>query len=193
MAKPIPKSSILDGFEPLGLVAGARRWRSHGGKRLYTWDSLHGALDPNVPVLVVSGYMGNMVSKHFSKGVCDYLAKPFRIDDFVTKVRNGVEFSLAQVLFTDFEHRQLAGRAAPGVRVDHDQRVVPVQQVVREVHAADAVVGHPDPGRQAAGRGQSADHLRAESVVAEKEIAELAELVCGPEMVSVPFPDFVSV
>jgi hypothetical protein len=60
MAKTIPNPSILDDFESLGAVNGKQRWRSDGGKRLYTWDSLHGevevfnargkhlgALDPN--------------------------------------------------------------------------------------------------------------------------------------------------
>ncbi len=42
MAKrSIPKPSILDKFEYLGAFGGERRWRSHDGKRLYTWDSLH--------------------------------------------------------------------------------------------------------------------------------------------------------
>ncbi len=42
---PIPADSILDGFDPLGFIAGERRWRSHGGKRLYTWDALHGEVE----------------------------------------------------------------------------------------------------------------------------------------------------
>jgi Cytotoxic len=42
MGKPIPKPSILDDFECLGAINGEKRWRSHGGKRLYTWDALHG-------------------------------------------------------------------------------------------------------------------------------------------------------
>jgi len=45
VAKPIPSPSILDGFEYLGAFDGERRWRSHGGKRLYTWDSLHGEVE----------------------------------------------------------------------------------------------------------------------------------------------------
>jgi hypothetical protein len=60
MAKTVPDPSILDDFESLGAINGKKRWRSDGGKRLYTWDSLHGevevfnsrgkhlgALDPN--------------------------------------------------------------------------------------------------------------------------------------------------
>jgi hypothetical protein len=45
MAKPIPRPSILDQFEYLGVFGGERRWRSDGGKRLYTWDSLHGEVE----------------------------------------------------------------------------------------------------------------------------------------------------
>ena len=45
MAKFIPSPSILDGFEFLGAINGARRWRSHAGKRLYTWDALHGEVE----------------------------------------------------------------------------------------------------------------------------------------------------
>lgn len=43
--KPIPQPSILDECESLGFVHGARRWRSHAGKRLYTWDGLHGEVE----------------------------------------------------------------------------------------------------------------------------------------------------
>ena len=42
---PIPRPSILDGFEPLGFIAGERRWRSHDGLRLYTWDAHHGEVE----------------------------------------------------------------------------------------------------------------------------------------------------
>lgn len=45
MAKPIPKPSVLDEFESLGAINGQRRWRSDNGKRLYTWDSLHGEIE----------------------------------------------------------------------------------------------------------------------------------------------------
>lgn len=45
MAKPIPKPSVLDGFEHLKAIGGQRRWRSDGGKRIYTWDSLHGEIE----------------------------------------------------------------------------------------------------------------------------------------------------
>jgi Cytotoxic len=45
MPKPIPKPSVLDAFEFLGAINGVRRWRSDDGKRLYTWDSLHGEIE----------------------------------------------------------------------------------------------------------------------------------------------------
>jgi hypothetical protein len=45
MPKPIPRPSILDGFEYLGAVNGQRRWRSHGGQRLYEWDGTHGGVE----------------------------------------------------------------------------------------------------------------------------------------------------
>jgi len=43
--RPIPRPSILDEFEYLGAPHGERRWRSDGGKRLYTWDALHGEVE----------------------------------------------------------------------------------------------------------------------------------------------------
>lgn len=43
--KAIPKPSILDDFDYLGAINGERRWRSKDGKRLYTWDSLHGEVE----------------------------------------------------------------------------------------------------------------------------------------------------
>jgi Cytotoxic len=42
---PIPKPSFLDECELLGAFDGERRWRSTNGKRLYTWDSLHGEIE----------------------------------------------------------------------------------------------------------------------------------------------------
>jgi hypothetical protein len=44
-SKPIPRPSILERFESLGAPYGERRWRSHGGKRLYTWDGRHGEVE----------------------------------------------------------------------------------------------------------------------------------------------------
>ncbi len=43
VAKPTP--SFLDECEALGFVNGAKRWRSPDGKRLYTWDELHGEIE----------------------------------------------------------------------------------------------------------------------------------------------------
>lgn len=41
----IPKPSYLDECDSLGAVFGSKRWRSKDGKRLYTWDSLHGEIE----------------------------------------------------------------------------------------------------------------------------------------------------
>ena len=43
--KPVPKSSFLDDCEYLGFVRGGRRWRSKDGRRLYTWNGLHGEIE----------------------------------------------------------------------------------------------------------------------------------------------------
>lgn len=45
MTVPIPTTSFLDKCELLGAFGGHRRWRSLDGKRLYTWDSLHGEIE----------------------------------------------------------------------------------------------------------------------------------------------------
>lgn len=42
---PIPRPSILDAFEPLGFIAGERRWRSEDGQHLFTWDAHHGEVE----------------------------------------------------------------------------------------------------------------------------------------------------
>jgi hypothetical protein len=42
---PIPESSYLDDCEPNGAFGGEKRWRSKDGKRLFTWDSLHGEIE----------------------------------------------------------------------------------------------------------------------------------------------------
>ena len=44
-AKPIPKQSYLDDCILIGAVNGQKRWKSKDGKRLYTWDSLHGEIE----------------------------------------------------------------------------------------------------------------------------------------------------
>ena len=43
VGKPTP--CFLDECVALGFVQGARRWRSLNGKRLYTWDDLHGEIE----------------------------------------------------------------------------------------------------------------------------------------------------
>ena len=43
--KPIPKPSYLDECVAIGAVKGVKRWRSKDGKRLYTWDALHGEIE----------------------------------------------------------------------------------------------------------------------------------------------------
>jgi Cytotoxic len=45
MTVTIPTPSFLDKCELLGAFGGHRRWRSLDGKRLYTWDSLHGEIE----------------------------------------------------------------------------------------------------------------------------------------------------
>ncbi len=63
-------------------------------------------------------------------------------------------------------------RVAPaGHRVDEDQRVPILEQVVGEVHAADAVVGDPDTRIVLADFGV-ANHFRAESVIAQEDVAD---------------------
>ena len=42
---PIPVPSFLDTCDYLGVFSGQRRWRSSDGKRLYTWDFLHGEIE----------------------------------------------------------------------------------------------------------------------------------------------------
>lgn len=44
-SKPIPKPSFLDGCDYLGAFNRERRWRSVDGKRIFTWDSLHGEIE----------------------------------------------------------------------------------------------------------------------------------------------------
>ena len=43
VGKPTP--CFLDECLALGFVHGSRRWRSVSGKRLYTWDDLHGEVE----------------------------------------------------------------------------------------------------------------------------------------------------
>jgi hypothetical protein len=41
----IPSPCFLDDCEPLGFIAGERRWRNREGTRLYTWDYRHGEIE----------------------------------------------------------------------------------------------------------------------------------------------------
>jgi hypothetical protein len=43
--KPIPKPCFLDECIYVGAINGQKRWRSKNGKRLFTWDSLHGEIE----------------------------------------------------------------------------------------------------------------------------------------------------
>ena len=43
--RAIPRPSVPDDCDYLGFVHGARRWRKKDGKRLYTWDELHGEIE----------------------------------------------------------------------------------------------------------------------------------------------------
>lgn len=40
-----PEPCFLDECEALGFVHGDRRWRRSDGRRLYTWDPLHGEIE----------------------------------------------------------------------------------------------------------------------------------------------------
>ena len=42
---PRPRPSLLDDCDRLGAFSDEQRWRSKDGKRLYTWDSLHGEVE----------------------------------------------------------------------------------------------------------------------------------------------------
>src|SRR5271170_2127558 len=61
--------------------------------------------------------------------------------------------------------------AAIGYRVDEDQRVPVVKQVVGQVHAPDAVVDGPD-ARIILPDWDVPDYLGAEPVVAEEDVAD---------------------
>ena len=70
-----------------------------------------------------------------------------------------------------FEDLHGARRPAVGQGVDEHQRVASVEKVVGEVHAPDPVVDDADPGICDAFRNM-ADHLGAEPVVAEEDVAD---------------------
>lgn len=42
---PVPRPSFLDQCVSLGYIYGSKRWRSSNGKRIYTWDGLHGEIE----------------------------------------------------------------------------------------------------------------------------------------------------
>ncbi|AWD13896.1 hypothetical protein FH505_00570 [Bacillus velezensis] len=43
--KILPRPSFLDNCLFLKIIEGRKVWRSRDGKRLYTWDSLHGEIE----------------------------------------------------------------------------------------------------------------------------------------------------
>jgi hypothetical protein len=43
--KPLPQNSFLHRKIRVGFKNGEHRWRDEKGKRLYTWDSLHGHVE----------------------------------------------------------------------------------------------------------------------------------------------------
>lgn len=43
--KPVPRPSILDQCEAVGVRDGRMVWRTRDGRIYYTWDSLHGELE----------------------------------------------------------------------------------------------------------------------------------------------------
>ena len=69
------------------------------------------------------------------------------------------------------EDVQGARRSAIGQGVHEHQRVVPVEQVVGKVHAADAVVDDPHTWARDV-FGDMAHHLGTETVVAEEDVAD---------------------
>src|ERR1700722_42579 len=69
------------------------------------------------------------------------------------------------------EDVQSPGAAAIGYRVDEDQRIPVVKQVVGQVHAPDAVVDGPH-ARIVLLDGNVPDYLGAEPVVAEEDVAD---------------------
>src|SRR5205814_7817834 len=72
------------------------------------------------------------------------------------------------------EDGQRAGRRPARRRVHQDQQVAPVEEVVGQVYAADADVDDLHAGRQRA-PGELPDHLDAEPVVAEEDVAHAGD------------------
>lgn len=50
--KPRPSPCFLDGLNVVKVVRGRKIWQSADGRRLYTWDSLHGEIE----VFTKNGY-----------------------------------------------------------------------------------------------------------------------------------------
>src|ERR1700722_8694752 len=69
------------------------------------------------------------------------------------------------------EHMQRARLAATRYRVDEDQRVPLLEQVIRQVHARDAVVDHAD-SRIVLWQLGFTDNFGAEPVVAQEDVAD---------------------
>jgi hypothetical protein len=42
---PLPKNCFLHGLDVVKVIDGRKVWASACGKRLYTWDSLHGEIE----------------------------------------------------------------------------------------------------------------------------------------------------
>src|SRR5262249_4896556 len=74
-------------------------------------------------------------------------------------------------LAVGLEDVQRAWAAAAGHRVDEDQRVPFLKQVVGQVHASDAVVDDADTRIVLCDLGIS-DYFRAESVVTQEDVAD---------------------
>ena len=72
------------------------------------------------------------------------------------------------------EDRDGAGRLPHRHGVDEHQGVVPVEQLVGQVHAADPEVGDPDTGWHLP-TGQPVRHLDAEPVVTEEDVADAGD------------------
>ena len=71
------------------------------------------------------------------------------------------------------DHGEVPGGSSIGTASTQHERVVPVEQLVREVHAADAEVLDPDVVRRRLGpRDHAVGDLDAEAVVAEEDVAD---------------------
>jgi two-component system, NtrC family, response regulator GlrR len=50
-------------------------------------------IDPQVPVLLVTGYYDRIPANKLQSGICGYLPKPFSLDNLTNRVRGIVEFA----------------------------------------------------------------------------------------------------